>query len=390
MSPRQQTRASRHALRESLLEDCRAGRLRAGEALPPLRNLAGKHDLSLATAQRVLRELADEGILELRQGVGAFVGRLPDQGERVFAAVFGANFSDSHPHLRAARDGFEAEISRRGATALTLTPYTRGLPSVLEASRNGELEIGGAFFFRPPAESNTVQGKEIEAALQGPRLCYIDDIRHSIENSDSIHFDDHDGARQAVSHLWQRGYREIAFLALHGAQTPLADYAWSRRREAGFRAAMAALNLESHVFHPANAPLQTTNDQIPFGRDAATSLLSLLQRGEVKAVVCVNNGAMEGLVEAARAAHLPEIHWPALIAFDDISSDEHLLSVMRLPWDELGRVAAETLWNRAFGTPAQRTAPPREIEVPMRLVNRLSSRPKARIPNGGGVFALAL
>ena len=46
--------------------------------------------------------------------------------------------------------------------------------------------------------------------------------------------------------------------------------------------------------------------------------------------------------------------------------------MLKLPWDELGRLAAANLWERVFGAPAEKAAPPREIRVPMRLVARPS------------------
>ena len=68
MSSRQQTREGREELRERLLQSCRSGALRPGDALPPLRELAQQHGLSLTTTQRVLQALADDGVLQLRQG----------------------------------------------------------------------------------------------------------------------------------------------------------------------------------------------------------------------------------------------------------------------------------------------------------------------------------
>jgi DNA-binding LacI/PurR family transcriptional regulator len=372
MSSRQQTREGREGLRESLLKSCRSGALRPGDALPPLRDLAKQHGLSLTTTQRVLQALAADGVLQLRQGAGVFVGHLPEHGECMFAAVFNDDpTSASRIHLRAVREGFEAEITRRGAATLTLTPDARGLQNVLRGIGEGELKVSGSFFFSSRNERNDAQGMAIVRALPGPRVAYADDTPAPDKMlCDTIRFDDRDGARQAVRHLWQRGHRAVAFVALHGKSTPATNYAWSRRREAGFVAAMRELKAAPRVFHPTGGPIHNDCDQQEYGKEAARQLIPLLREGVVSAVICANHFVLAGLIEAAR--DLPETRWPALIAFDDLAHDDHLLSVLRLPWDELGAVAAGTLWDRAFGSDEQKSAPPREIQVPMRLVARLS------------------
>lgn len=380
MSTRQETRENRQELRTALLRDLREGVLHPGDALPTVRVLAERHQLSPATTQRVLRGLADEGVIQLRQGAGVFVGHLPEQGERAFAIVFGDDFTrPDYAYLRTVRDGFEAEIARRGGTALPLTPQTRGLQNVLDAAQSGELAMGGSFLFGSTNTQRHRHALEIAAALPGSCVVHADNYRktRAIE-SDSIHFDDRDGARQAVRHLWQRGHREIAFLALHGPNVAPHEFAWSYLREEGFCQAMSELKLRPHVFHPQRGVEVPALEQQKLGEDAARQLLPLLRKGQVSAVVCVNHGALAGLVEVVKGSGLAQAQWPALIAFDDQSGDDHLLSVLRLSWDEMGRAAAAALWQRNFGSAQEKSAPPHEIAVPMQLVARLSCRDNRR------------
>jgi len=49
------------------------GALRAGEQLPPIRALAQELVMNSNTVVRAYRELEHEGIVELRQGLGAFI-----------------------------------------------------------------------------------------------------------------------------------------------------------------------------------------------------------------------------------------------------------------------------------------------------------------------------
>lgn len=51
------------------------GALRAGERLPTIRSLAEELVINPNTVVRAYRELQHEGIVELRQGSGAYIGR---------------------------------------------------------------------------------------------------------------------------------------------------------------------------------------------------------------------------------------------------------------------------------------------------------------------------
>ncbi|MDV6329970.1 GntR family transcriptional regulator [Asticcacaulis sp. 201] len=69
--------ASEGALYEQIVlavkREVAAGRLKPGEALPSLRVLAGDLMVSLITVKRAYEELERDGIIYLRQGLGAFV-----------------------------------------------------------------------------------------------------------------------------------------------------------------------------------------------------------------------------------------------------------------------------------------------------------------------------
>jgi GntR family transcriptional regulator len=53
------------------------GELCAGDALPSVRQLAGKLRINPATVVQAYRALEEEGFLELRQGAGTFVRAIP-------------------------------------------------------------------------------------------------------------------------------------------------------------------------------------------------------------------------------------------------------------------------------------------------------------------------
>ena len=79
-----------------------------------------------------------------------------------------------------------------------------------------------------------------------------------------------------------------------------------------------------------------------------------------------------GLLDALREAGIPASRWPALLTFDSLSSEVAVVSCMRQPWDELGREAAQILWERATG---RRTGPQGQNLVTMQTIPRLTCRP---------------
>lgn len=66
---------------ELIKRDIRAGALAPGERLPGNRALADKYDVALATAQKALRMLRDEGWLTATPAVGVFVSSEPPSEE---------------------------------------------------------------------------------------------------------------------------------------------------------------------------------------------------------------------------------------------------------------------------------------------------------------------
>jgi GntR family transcriptional regulator len=88
------------------------GALRPGDALPGIRALAERLVMNPNTVARVYRELEQEGLVELRHGVGAFIaldGAATDRAEAVRAAI--PLVAELVARLRA--DGLDADEIRR-------------------------------------------------------------------------------------------------------------------------------------------------------------------------------------------------------------------------------------------------------------------------------------
>jgi|SRR5215471_7159076 len=63
------------------------GVLKAGEALPATRQLADELKLNPNTVQHAYRTLVQEGIIEMRRGLGAFVAARPKDPKRSGQAI---------------------------------------------------------------------------------------------------------------------------------------------------------------------------------------------------------------------------------------------------------------------------------------------------------------
>ena len=97
-----------HQLERSIKFAIATGKLRIGEQLPTVRQLAVDLKINANTVAKVYAELERLGVLETRRGVGTFVQEPPAE------AAFGRR--DRERHLRELADHFIAETHSRGFT----------------------------------------------------------------------------------------------------------------------------------------------------------------------------------------------------------------------------------------------------------------------------------
>lgn len=74
--------------------DMREGKLKPGDKLPTHRELAGQYDIAVATVQRALKVLQDEGRLVARQSIGVFVTENAGQAEPLTLGQLAAQLAD--------------------------------------------------------------------------------------------------------------------------------------------------------------------------------------------------------------------------------------------------------------------------------------------------------
>ena len=64
-----------------------SGQLLPGDRFPSVRNLSQELRINPNTAQKVVRRLVDQGLLEVQPGIGTIVGQLPEPSPRERSAL---------------------------------------------------------------------------------------------------------------------------------------------------------------------------------------------------------------------------------------------------------------------------------------------------------------
>jgi DNA-binding LacI/PurR family transcriptional regulator len=194
---------------------------------------------------------------------------------------------------------------------------------------------------------------------------------------DVVHFDNEDGAAQAVAHLMFEGHLNIAFLGVHHPATPLL-LSWSQQREDGWCQALeeAGLSPDGLAFRPQQSWEDLGHSGFPdetiLVQGAVQQLCDALQSHNITSVLAANDVVGLVLIEELKRRQVPVGLWPSIVGFDggEIAS-EWLLSSLRLPWEEAGAAAADLLWERRHGMSPDE---PQSRWVRMRLIPRLTCR----------------
>lgn len=179
----------------------------------------------------------------------------------------------------------------------------------------------------------------------------------------SVTMDDTRASALAIDHLVDLGHRRIGFLAGR------ADTDVGRRREAGYREAMARHGL-------AIAPDWVIPGDYTERQAAASAALALGLADRPTAIFAVNLPSALGLRAAARAHGLRIPEDLSIVTMDDHPMLEHTdppLTAVRLPMAEMGMLGARMLIAAVGGAPITHV----QTSLPPILVVRRSTAPPA-------------
>lgn len=376
MATRQYVQIQREALKSSLRAACRENRLRPGDAAPSLRQLGEEFSLSQGVIVTALRELVEEGFLHTVERKGTFVGP-PRPKERPLYVLVNEPTVARYVQLRG---GFEERIASLGGSVMTVE-YEQARQLLRD---NNFPDCAGVFELAiciedAVRELHEAEGLEVRQPKVDARVYFGDEMQDGAR-CDAVSFDDNSGGRLATEHLTALGHERIAFLGMHQnpqsclSQSCVPD--WSCWREQGWQKAMcdALLPSENLAFY-ARTRWDFHNAAL-LENECVTEFLSFFTRTlkseKISAAVVVNDELAACLLERLRKTDIERSLWPAVVSFDGAAQVQNdVVTSLRLPWEKLGRSAAELLWERSHGI---LKGAPIHRAVPMRLIPRLSCR----------------
>ena len=332
------------------------------EQRPTLAVIAAEAGVSQATVSKVINGRSDvapstreriEGLLQAhnylppgRQGRGRRSGL-------VDLIIGGLDSAWAVEILR----GVEAECARRSvATVVSLVPPSEASPSgwtALPALHHSDGVI--------LVTASVTPSQRAQVERTGAALVVIDPIDLPGNGVPSVGATNWAGGLAATAHLLELGHRRIA--AIGGRKEMLC----SRARIDGYRSALE------------RAGVEVDRDLIRFGDfqheggfRCAQELLALPE--PPTAVFAGSDQQAMGVYEAARQGGLSIPRDLSVIGFDDLPVCDWLsppLTTVRQPLEEMGRVAARTLFQLMDGQPL--VSPRMELSTELRV--RLSTAP---------------
>lgn len=358
MATRREVERRRNALIHELREAVRTGSLQAGETLPPMKELADKFEISVNVTHQAIQQLVDEGLLCTIPRVGTFVRRRSNHVEGFYLWLVEEGIPSK------AQSGFELRMAQLGGATLALTPT-----QLEELFLKGQMPTLQGVFSSCASSSQETALKYLKN-VGIPFVTFADRTEDTQE--DTVGFDDVEAGKTAAEHLVQMGHRRVAFLAAHPNYAPFhPSLSWSKRREEGWRRGLEACDIsaEGLAFHPLKSSCCSAESMQNIGHELAHAILHYHR--EISAVIAANDHVALGFMAALQNEGVPSSQWPAIVGFDNIPlSGAHLLSTFYVPWEQLGREAADLLWERRHGA---LTGPPIQRTVPLYLLPRLSS-----------------
>lgn len=367
MAPRSELQKRRTSLQNHIRAAVSSGDLQPGQMVPTVRQLAEQFQLSLSVANQALQGLVEEGLLYSVPRSGTFVGPRHDPTSEFYllllpdSAYLQSPFEESK--LARLRTGFETHITRLGGAGLVL-----GLDQALQFQQRSEMPaLAGVFNYAydPTRAANWHTDAPI------PQVGFAS-WAEDPEQMDLVSFDDIDAGRQAARFLIGLGHRQIAFLALHAENEPPGGYLWSADREAGWRQALEEIGLrtEALAFRPEHIKhLPSIEGQMADVEEAAARIV---RRPDITAVIAANDIVALSLFQVLRQTNVPAARWPVVVGFDNLpQASDCLLTSFDLPWSEIGRAAADLLWQRRHG---KLTGAPQHSRVSMRLIRRITTQ----------------
>jgi DNA-binding LacI/PurR family transcriptional regulator len=297
-----------------------------------IRDVASRAGVSIATVSRALKnqgglsEETRQQVLRTALELGYNTNNLrPNKLKRVSFLTSRMPNLTENPFYSPVLHGVEEACFANDIVLsyTSLRPSERAIETVRRHEADGLLCVG---YFEPKLLE--------QIAALGLPLVLIDNHASGIP---SVNIDNHNGAKQAVAHLVQNGYRHIAFMG------DTDQYA-IQKRLFSFRRALfeAGIPTDPTLEVSPHAPYTKAGTEI-----ALQSLLELEPRPD--AIFIPNDESALWAIQVCLAAGLRVPQDIAIVGFDDIHAASHAhppLTTVRVNKELLGRTGLELLLSR--------------------------------------------
>ncbi len=348
---------------------------KVGDKLLTYRELALHFGIAVRTIERVMRQLADEGIVQLLHGKGAFVRKVPPGSGKL--TEIGLVYPASRIHL------------------LQTNYLNQILVGAITACDLGQIDLQIVAFRATSKASVPVPPRDIALRVDGVILlgvineAYIAEfVREPVplvlvdaQTQSPIHSISVDNAaavNQIMDHLHALGHRRIGYVDARSSDDlakppePLwVDSADTRERREAYQAALSRLGLDYQRIYPAM-------DDDPARLEAVVADLRQ-DRQRPTAVVTYDDGVAVQLGQALTRAGLRvprDLSLAAAVGTDSGTLvGEHLLTCAAAAFAKMGRHAVEALQRQAAG---RRAAQPRleRVECTLRIGTSTARPPR--------------
>jgi LacI family transcriptional regulator len=349
-------------IRDEIIRRIEDGELKPGAQIPSLREMCEEFEVSSITARRALLDLLNEGIVERRGGLGAFV---TGARRRMRVAVILIGYSEAAWRQNSGSFGqlvggiASAAWEREASLAVVPVNDSTKAKSTLEQLLRDQ-PLDGLLF--------RIAGEVDWSILEIPRRRRVSVVLVKRTSPDgktpSVMPDAQRAGRLSVEYLAKAGHRRIALVA-----TTLSTDTYRLHRQ-GFEQGMkrAGLSIPTEYFEDVDRGLAED------GLSAARRLLGLAR--PPTAIVTNSDFLAVGVYAAVSAAGLSIPGDVSVVSFDDLEFAAHLappLSTVRLSYYDLGHAAAASLFRTLEGKGKKAAA-----VVPVELVERSSVGPPPR------------
>lgn len=309
-----------------------------GDRLPPVKELARQLGTGQSNTQVAVRELARDGLLTSRRRQGTFVRKVPasTRAESFAGALTGREIllygsSPLKLHIRRMMDSFVAEVEPAGATVRQLTMSDQG---VAEFDPDAD-----AIVVFNPSSSVPIQcrPKQLLGIVSSTR--FVSAANH--ERYDMVGIDELHGGLLAGKMLRESGCRRPCFVGRSLASDDTRFDAISSSRLHGFEEGWG-----EHL--PSDCLIKAGGYNSLAGSVAFRSFLEMEPRPD--GIFAASDDIAFGLLVAAGAHHLTPPNDFQIVGFDGQDGTavigDMLLSTVVLPFEQLGRRAAQMLLHR--------------------------------------------